>query len=123
MTMAPLSKGDPTATRAAAAGSFGMSTGGEHIDRYRNTSVISSEQAVPAPVVTMVRAARTYLFSAKYSLDDAGFSCRLLDGLGDGAATLLAEWAGRRRPSVADEMPPHIVASAIEWRRLAGRSY
>lgn len=78
--------------------------------------------SVPMPVVGSVRMARTHLLAAQFKLDDHGYHCRLLDGLNDGAATLLAEWAGRSRPSIAEELPPYVVAAAIEWRRTR-RSY
>ncbi|RUU87739.1 hypothetical protein EOB59_24575 [Mesorhizobium sp. M7A.F.Ca.MR.176.00.0.0] len=80
--------------------------------------------AVPGAVVAAVRVARTSLMDAQFRLDDhGGFHCRLLDGLSDGAATLLAEWAGRSRPSIAEELPAYIVAAAIEWRRTQRRGY
>ncbi|RWF41852.1 MAG: hypothetical protein EOS65_10945 [Mesorhizobium sp.] len=76
-----------------------------------------------ALVVRSVRAARSHLINAQFTLDDAGFHCSRLDDLQDGAATLLADWAGRRRPGFGEPVPAYIAAAAIEWRRSAKRSY
>lgn len=74
----------------------------------------------PSEALSAVRAARGCLMAAQFALDDHGYSCVLLDRLHDGAATLLAEWAGRERPSA---FGPHVIAAAQEWRRQAKRSY
>lgn len=68
---------------------------------------------VPLPVVGSVRMARTHLLAAQFKLDDHGYHCRLLDGLQDGAATLLAEWDGRSRPSIAEELSAYVVEAAM----------
>ncbi|MER9080608.1 hypothetical protein [Mesorhizobium sp. M0895] len=80
-------------------------------------------EPVPGPVIAAVRVARSHLLDAVYRLDDAGFSCRLLDGLQDGASTLLAEWAGRDRPNLAPAVPLYFTEAAQQYRRAARRSY
>ncbi|SIT53159.1 hypothetical protein BQ8794_100050 [Mesorhizobium prunaredense] len=92
-------------------------------DRPENNPSLSVEQAVPGDVVAAVRVARTSLVSAQFRLDDHGYHCRLLDGLNDGAATLLAEWAGRRRPSIAEELSPYVIKAAIEWRQARAKRW
>ncbi|MFD1983537.1 hypothetical protein ACFSOZ_12740 [Mesorhizobium newzealandense] len=110
-----------SSTARAAAEPSGESTGGQQIDRYNVTSHSPEQQAVPAPVLSSVRMARGHLLNAAFRLDDEGYSCRLLNSLNDGTATLLAEWHGRRRPSIAEELPSYVVAAAIEWRALRDR--
>lgn len=80
-------------------------------------------EPVPGPVVAAVRVARTCLIDAQFRLDDHGYHCRLLDGLQDGAATLLAEWAGRDRPNLAPAVPLYFAEAAQQYRRAARRSY
>ncbi|RWA62121.1 hypothetical protein [Mesorhizobium sp.] len=94
---------------------------GKSIGRYLNTTTLQQHQA--AAVVSSVKAARSYLVNAQFTLDDAGFHCQRLDDLQDGAATLLADWSGRRRPGFGEPVPAYIAAAAIEWRRAAKRSY
>lgn len=78
---------------------------------------------VPGPVVAAVRVARTCLLDAQFRLDDHGYHSRLLNGLQDGAATLLAEWEGRDRPSLAQAVPLYFAEAAQQYRRAARRSY
>lgn len=94
---------------------------GKSIGRYLNTTSLQEHQA--AAVVKSVKVARTHLLAAQFRLDDAGFYCRRLDDLQDGAATLLADWSGRRRPGFGEPVPAYIAAAAIEWRRAAKRTY
>ncbi|MFD2053772.1 hypothetical protein ACFSQT_11955 [Mesorhizobium calcicola] len=65
--------------------------------------------------------ARTCLMDAQFRLDDHGVHCRLLNGLQDGTTTLLAEWAGRHRPNIAEQLPSYVIEAAIEWRALRDR--
>lgn len=80
-------------------------------------------EPVPGPVVAAVRVARRCLLDAQFRLDDHGYHCRLLDGLQDGAATLLAEWAGRVRPSIEPSVPLYVTEAAQLYRQAARRSY
>lgn len=80
-------------------------------------------EPVPGDVVAAVRAARGQLMNAQFRLDDHGYHCRLLDGLQDGTATLLAEWAGRIRPNLAPSVPDYFIEAAQQYRRAARRSY
>lgn len=80
-------------------------------------------EPVPGDVVAAVRVARTCLLDAQFRLDDHGYHCRLLDGLQDGASTLLAEWAGRDRPTPALTVPLYFAEAAQQYRRAARRSY
>ncbi|CAH2400507.1 hypothetical protein [Mesorhizobium ventifaucium] len=84
---------------------------------------IPHNEPVPGTVVAAVRVARNCLMDAQFRLDDHGYHCRLLDGLQDGAATLLAEWAGRDRPSSAPAVPDFIAEAAREYRRRQKRTY
>lgn len=76
---------------------------------------------VPPPVEIGVRKARLHLMQAQYALDDFGYTCTLLERLHDGAAQLLAEWAGRQRPT--HRPPAHVADAAREYRRANRRSY
>jgi hypothetical protein len=78
-------------------------------------------EPIPGPVIAAVRVARACLLDAQFRLDDRGYSCRLLDGLQDGAATLLAEWAGRERPNPAPDVPAWIADAAASWRNERNR--
>lgn len=80
-------------------------------------------EPVPGVVVTAVRVARSYLMDAQFRLDDHGYQCRLLDRLQDGTATLLAEWAGRGRPSIEPSLPLYFTEAAQQYRQAARRSY
>lgn len=82
-----------------------------------------TNEPVPGPVVAAVRVARNCLIDAQFRLDDHGYHCLLLDGLQDGAATLLAEWSGRERPISPPAVPLHISEAAQEYRRAARRGY
>ncbi|RWK76244.1 hypothetical protein [Mesorhizobium sp.] len=82
-----------------------------------------TSEPVPGAVVAAVRVARSCLLDAQFRLDDHGYHCRLLDGLQDGAATLLAEWAGRDRPISAPDVPDFIAEAAREYRRWQKRTY
>lgn len=82
-----------------------------------------TNEPIPGPVVAAVRVARGCLLDAQFRLDDHGYHCRLLDGLQDGTATLLAEWAGRDRPSSAPAVPDFIAEAAREYRRWQKRTY
>lgn len=75
-----------------------------------------TSEPVPGAVVAAVRVARSCLLDAQFRLDNHGYHCRLLDGLQDGAATLLAEWSGRSRPSSAPAVPAWIADAAAAWR-------
>ncbi|MFD1987982.1 hypothetical protein ACFSOZ_36800 [Mesorhizobium newzealandense] len=118
MTTAPPKVKSPAAASGQAFGQW--STGGGSNRRYQDTAEHPDQQAVPAPVLSSVRMARGHLMNAVFRLDDEGYSCRLLNSLNDGTATLLAEWHGRRRPSI-EEVPDYFVQAAIEWRALRDR--
>lgn len=120
MTTSGFETRSPTAGRAV--GPSGNPTQqGRSIGWLQITTSFQEHQA--ASVVRSVRAARANLLAAQFGLDDAGYSCRRLDDLLDGTAALLADWAGRRRPGFGEALPAYVMAAAIEWRRMARRSY
>ncbi|RVC57683.1 hypothetical protein [Mesorhizobium sp.] len=94
---------------------------GRTFDREEINRNLANFQA--ASVVSSVRSARTHLLAAQLGLDDAGFYCSRLDDLQDGAAMLLADWAGRRRPGFGEPVPAYVTEAAIAWRYAARRSY
>lgn len=87
------------------------------MERCRASAELPGHQPVACPLLALARMGCRYLRNAQPALNNQGYLGKWL-GVAD---TLPANWIARRQ--TACDVPEHIVESAKEYRRAAGRSY